>query len=279
VTQENQETVEEVVEQAGDEQAAQAEAQRQADEGKARNQGWRPKEEFRGDPAKWVDAAEFNRRGEEHIPILRANLERTRQELDETKRIAKEAVDFQRQLNERDRRRLQGEIDALNQQKLAAVSSGDTQAYLASEHGIKLRSEQMPPAEQARPAQPEIPAEVRDFATRNPWITSDPELGAAAQAFHVGLQNHPDTQFLPLAENLRRTEEHIRRMYPEKFGNPRRNLPGTVEGAPALGAGSKPRKKGYIDLPAEARAACDKFVAQKLMSRDQYLSDYFGEQQ
>jgi hypothetical protein len=46
-----------------------------------------------------------------------------------------------------------------------------------------------------------------------------------------------------------------------------------------LGAGSKPRKKGYIDLPAEARAACDKFVAQKLMSRDQYLSDYFGEQQ
>ena len=278
MTQENQEVVEAVVEQADDQQAAQ-EVQRQADEAEARNIGWRPEAEYRGDPAKWVDAAEFIRRGKEHIPILRADLRRTREELAETQRIAKEAVDFQRQLNERDRKRLQGEIALLEQQQMAAVASGDTQSYLQTEQQIKLRSEQMPPTEQPRPAQPEVPAEVRDFASRNPWITADSELSAAAQAFHVGLQNHPDTKYLPLGENLRRTEEHIKRMYPEKFGNPRRNLPGAVEGAPVVGNGSKPRKKGYPDLPQEARAACDKFVGQKLMTREQYLSDYFGDQQ
>jgi len=31
---------------------------------KAMAEGWRPKEEYQGDPEKWVDAAEFLRRGE-----------------------------------------------------------------------------------------------------------------------------------------------------------------------------------------------------------------------
>lgn len=39
----------------------------------ARSMGWRPKEEFRGDPDKWVDAQTFVDRGEHFLPILRAN--------------------------------------------------------------------------------------------------------------------------------------------------------------------------------------------------------------
>ena len=36
-------------------------------------------------------------------------------------------------------------------------------------------------------------------------------------------------------------------------------------------------KKSYADLPAEAKQACDKFVKQGLLSKDQYVKDYFGE--
>ena len=51
----------------------------------AREMGWRPKEEFRGDTAKWVDAETFVSRGENFIPILRADREKLRGENAEIK--------------------------------------------------------------------------------------------------------------------------------------------------------------------------------------------------
>jgi len=44
----------------------------------AREMGWRPKEEFRGDVEKWVDAETFVSRGENFIPILRKDREQLR---------------------------------------------------------------------------------------------------------------------------------------------------------------------------------------------------------
>jgi hypothetical protein len=39
----------------------------------ARELGWSPKEEFKGDPERWIDAETFVKRGEELMPILKAN--------------------------------------------------------------------------------------------------------------------------------------------------------------------------------------------------------------
>lgn len=255
-----------------EQQNEQQDTQRQSDETRARSMGWRPKEEFRGDETKWVDATEFVRRGEEHLPIVRAELKRTRQDLDETRRLAREALEFQRQNNERERKRLQGEIEGLKQQQLAAVQSGDTQAYLQTEQAIKNKTEQMPAEIKPQPAPP-VPPEVADFKRRNPWFERDPALRGAANGIHEELlANEPE---LSLAENIQRVEEEVKRRFPDRFVNPRRNSPGTVEGVTQTGGRpSGAKKKGYADLPAEAKAACDKYVAQKLMTREQYLADY-----
>src|SRR3990167_3523430 len=42
-------------------------------EEKALELGWRPKEEYKGDPEKFVSAEEFVKRGENIMPILKAN--------------------------------------------------------------------------------------------------------------------------------------------------------------------------------------------------------------
>src|SRR3990167_3011505 len=39
----------------------------------ATGMGWSPKESWRGDPEKWIDAETFVARGREVLPILRAN--------------------------------------------------------------------------------------------------------------------------------------------------------------------------------------------------------------
>ena len=46
----------------------------------ARSNGWRPKSEFRG-VGEWVDASEYLRRNEEHLPIIKGRLKKTEAEL------------------------------------------------------------------------------------------------------------------------------------------------------------------------------------------------------
>src|SRR5580704_6948941 len=50
-------------------------------EQRAREMGWQPKEEFKGDPDRWTDAETFVKRGEEFVPFLKANNRKLQTEL------------------------------------------------------------------------------------------------------------------------------------------------------------------------------------------------------
>ena len=50
-------------------------------EQEARNLGWVPQEEFRGDPGKWVDAETFVERGHTIMPILKSNNKKLEEQL------------------------------------------------------------------------------------------------------------------------------------------------------------------------------------------------------
>lgn len=256
----------------GDE-AGQQDQQRQADEAEARRAGWRPKEEFQGDPAKWVEASEFNRRGREHVPILRKNVERLTGEVRELREANKQFAEFQKQARDKEVKRLNDEISAIKAQQLVAVQSGDTQAYLQSEQAIKQRTEAMPPEPAPVPQQQEqLAPEAVQFKQRNQWFGRDKALTATANGIHLELQ---DTEpGLTLQENLERVEAEVKRRFPEKFSNPNRTRPGAVD-SPSIGGRPRPGKKTYSDLPQEAKAACDKFVRTiPGYSRDKYLADY-----
>src|SRR5215831_7084498 len=58
----------------GEQEAAQFEKE-------ARAMGWQPEEEWDGPPGKWIDAKAFIERGEQILPILRANNKKMREEL------------------------------------------------------------------------------------------------------------------------------------------------------------------------------------------------------
>ena len=53
----------------------------------ARDMGWRPQEEFRGEASKWVDAQTFVSSGENFLPILRACLLYTSDAADDAPRV------------------------------------------------------------------------------------------------------------------------------------------------------------------------------------------------
>lgn len=265
-------TEQEVVEQ--QEQVEQVEQQTTNEESEARRMGWRPKEEYHGDPAKWVDAAEFNRRGREHVPILRDKVQRLEKRVQDLLEANKQFGEFQQKARDQERKRLQAEIDGLKAQQLAAVQSGDTQAYLTAEQQIKARAEAMPKETPPAPVQTDTtPPEVQEFVQRNAWMNTDTQMRNEAIALHEAQLRDPN-DYRPLHEKLLEVENKIKRLYPHKFGNPNRSRPAAVDGAPAI-VPSQKKTRGYPDLPKEAKEACDKYVRTiPGYTREKYLADY-----
>jgi hypothetical protein len=70
--------------------------------------------------------------------------------------------------------------------------------------------------------------------------------------------------------------KRVKKAYPEKFANTNRNRPSPVEGTTAPSTSGAKAGKGFKDLPPDAQAACQKFEKQGLLTREQYLKEFFG---
>ena len=59
------------------------------------------------------------------------------------------------------------------------------------------------------------------------------------------------------------------------FGKKKKTPQGPESGAGRAGrSASRNTGRSYEDLPSDAKSACDKYVKQKLMTRDEYLQAY-----
>lgn len=262
-------------------------------EGRARAQGWVPKEQFRGDPEKWRDADEFVRRGEEELPILRErnrSMERKLQEL-ETQFRSRDG-EYERKLANFAR---MSEMALVNQRAqlersytqamLEAGESGDRQRYFQLEQDKSQALRQFdkqvyePPQEQPRQTNgaPQLPAHVQttveNWTQKNEWFNRDAELNAVAQAYHVRLGK--EKPGMSLDENLAEVTKYVRQRYPERFGS----KPGeaaVVEGGGRMAQGS--RSKGAASLSAEERKIGSRFVKEGLFkSLDEYAKELYAD--
>lgn len=233
---------------------------------KARAQGWVPKEEFRGDPNRWIDAKQFVERGENILPILKERNEHLTKEIGEVKKSVTELTNFYKNAEDRAYKRALQDIEA---RRIAAVETGDVAGFQAVE---KERAD----LEQAKPSaapagKPADSPEMAAFRANNVWYDADPELTAEADALGIVYAK----QGMPYKQVLDRVQERIKAIHPDKFSNARRDGAAAVEGVDT--STGLPRKAGartYENLPAEARSQCDKWVKQGLLTKDDYLRDY-----
>jgi hypothetical protein len=242
--------------------------------------GWTPKDEFKGDPSKWRDAAEFIERGEREMPLLRAQNKRLEREVAELKQTTRE---FAEHLSKTEQRAYERAVASLKQQRKEALAAGDGDAFdKADEQLEQLRQEAAQKAAQraGKSGDDNGPDPVyTEWESRNPWL-KDTELQEyaefAAQKLRASGERATGAEFLDLVA------QKVKAQFPAKFTNPRRETAQAVEGAaPARRGGGKT----YADMPAEARAACDRMAkngfggdaeaAKKF--RDQYVKQYFEE--
>jgi len=105
----------------------------------------------------------------------------------------------------------------------------------------------------------------------NDWYLADPKMNRVADAIAAELsQSNPNLYGKAFFDKL---DEELQEVLPEKYKKKQRTSPveGNTSGA------SRPRggnKQSYENLPADAKAACDKFVNQGFMTREAYVAEY-----
>jgi hypothetical protein len=134
-------------------------------EAEARQHGWTPKEEFKGDPARWVDATTFVERADSVLPFVKKQNKALKIELEGLKRDIKRATEHFSKAEERAYERALAELTAKQD---AAAEVGDVAGVQAVRKEIAELKADLPTAQPADLALEAKEAEI-DWRERNPW--------------------------------------------------------------------------------------------------------------
>ncbi len=267
---------------------------------KAEKLGWIPPSRFKGDPERFIDAADYIERGETVLPIVRAQngrlqaeIENLRGENQRTLQALKAATDAINNIEER---------HSVETQKAVERARADVKAQLAAasaagDHdGVAELTDQLTKlnqADQTASTKPIVteppsaayvpPADLKAWNDENPWFGTDKRKTALALGIAQELREAGDTSqgrvfFDKVTEELNNTLGVSQAPAVSKVEGGR----GSSDGGSATASG----KKGYAALPADAKAACDadsrRFVGagKKYKTADEwrarYAEMYFG---
>lgn len=221
----------------------------------AANMGWSPKEQWRGDPAKWKPAHEFVAATADINTKVTTKLKTLEDQMANMARTS--AALMEQKLSEQRQQLLQQRQDAFD------IGDGDKFA----EADRKLQ--ELPTAPAAPP-----PAEVQGFMERHSaWLNKDQE--ATSWAFNRAEQLA--AQGLTPARQLAVVERELATYFPE-YAPQEKPKPKPAPLSQPGNRGGTTRGKTFADLPKEAQAAAISFE-KKGVTREQYVASYFQSQE
>ena len=107
---------------------------------------------------------------------------------------------------------------------------------------------------------------------RNSWFGQDKRMTSIVNGIGESLRlEFPLLKGQPFLDKL---DEVLIEEFPNKFGAKKQSSTSRVESGAGRQGRSGSNAQSYDNLPAEAKTACDRFVKQKLMTREQYVQDF-----
>lgn len=231
-------------------------------EEKARQGGWVPVEEWRGDPDDWVDHKLFNMRGEFFdriqsqsgvIKTLNAKIEERESALKDmatlTDKIAAKAY--------------KDAMKDLKEQKLAALEANDYSGVIDIDEEIEDLKDQKPKATEDAPEAtqaPDIPPEVEAWMKQpeNQWYHKDSTMRAMAD----GLANSILAEHEGIAPSalLEQVDSAMRKELPHKFT--KQTVADVGDGGDYSASAHRKNKSlpKFGDLDEDQQAVCRKLV-------------------
>ena len=261
-------------------------------EAQAKQLGWVPKEQFRGDPERWVDAETFVKRGEEIMPILKHNNSRLQAEVEalrgqlseaqETIKASTEAIEALREYQtEATQLAVEKAKKDLRAQIAAAREAGNVEEELElteqlqevrdAERDVKNGPKPTPKptaAPAGTPAQSTPHPDWVAWQKENPWFGTDRRRTALMVAEAEELRADPANKGLVGRAFFDKAAENV-----DAILNPRAAHSKVEDGqGSATPPAGKPGKKGYNDLPQEAKDMCER-QAEKLVGKGRAFKD------
>lgn len=253
-------------------------------EEKAKSIGWLPKEQFRGDPDKWVPAEKYIEKGENFIPFLQADKRRlegalsaTNQKvsaLESSLREATETIEalkeFRTELNkervEEAREQLVGGIKAAREAGDVEGEERLREKLAETRQALKETTKVTETKPIEKGPDPMESPEWKDFVANNPWWSEDPVMRAASVALGQDLAAKgkldglsPTARFAAIAQATK-----------ERFGQTEERRDSKVEGTRGGGTQRQEKGQGFMDLPADVKDGCARFEARLVGPKKAY---------
>jgi hypothetical protein len=248
-------------------------------ESEAKVQGWKPEQEFDGDPNRWVDAKTFVERGEAYIGYLKPVKDRLERELRKSQQLNKDLTDHHKRLTELQQKEIAQLEIQLQARRQKAVTDGDGQAFTKADNELEeLRARKQ--------TQPSTPAQKQDLTPtaqawldKNTWYLRDKKLRAVADAHADELRSlNPD---MPEEEYFENIASFVKEYVPNQFKTNKGSDPGVETGGRRQGptSGSQTKDAVYKNLPKDAKDTADRmFSAGMIKDKDLYARAYFAQE-
>lgn len=227
----------------------------------ALEQGWKPKEEYQGDPGKWKEAKEFVERGE-----LFKKIDTMGKELKETRRALQMLKEHHNKVKEVEYSKAVNELKQLQKKHL---EEGNSDGYLETTElltDLKAEQKAREVVQEVTPAQPD-PRFV-SWVTDNKWYNNDPEMRQFADA--VGMGYAQTNRNLSPEEVLAYVTKEVKERFKDKFVNPNR-AKSTLVGSSNTSAGTS--TKNDIELTDDERRVMNTFIRTGVLTKEEYLSE------
>jgi hypothetical protein len=229
-------------------------------EQRAADAGWVPEEEWNGDKSLWRPAKEFLDRGE-----LFKKIEDQNRTVKELKRALDDMKRHHTSVRETEYARA---IASLKSQKQTALEEGNAADVVKIDDQIDLVRDEQKKLAQTQPEEyvdNEPAPQFVSWVARNKWYETSQSMKDYADARGRALSAagmKPD-------DVLKEVEVLVKKEFPEKFRNPNRDKPGSVEGSTNKGG----KASGSFVLSDDERRVMQRFVRSGVMSEEQYIKD------
>jgi len=238
-------------------------------EQEAREQGWKPKEEWTGPEDKWTDAESFVEKGDKIAGILKSRLDRQDQQIQKLQSDNKAFGEYQKNLRDKDKAKnatLLAELEAL---RATAITEADGAEYTRVDREIQqVRADLDTPDPQVN-GETELNVLAQAWLLNNSWYNTNNKLQTYADGLAEKVEAEGYNGQAYFTELTRRVQE----AFPEEFSNKRQTQANAVETGGELETVDSTAHT-YENLDPESKAACDRFVASGLTTKEDYVANF-----
>lgn len=227
-------------------------------EDQAKTLGWKPPEEFKGDPAYALSAEDFIEKGQRDGPILRENVRKLQATVaKQTETMAQMQSDTSNYIA----MEVRAKISDYEKDLKKAAEEGDSEGVINAHNAINEIKDAQKPAEKPNGKSP--PPEVQSFLDDNPWYGTDNKKTAYAD--FIDKTEVGDTPEEHLANIASKVKEHFMEAKP---------TPPNVEGGGRKKTPSR-SSQSFEGMPEEERAACERMDASGRVKKEDFVKYYW----